>query len=109
MGKEQQKGDAMSRHILIMLAITILAGCSELQVIGNSAIRELKSEGMSVEQISYNYHQKLAAERERSGDVMMAKAEKRQVITDGKIVGDEKKVRIAKAKRVKGLWEKNSL
>ncbi|HXC93808.1 MAG TPA: hypothetical protein VN652_07330, partial [Geobacteraceae bacterium] len=87
----------------------VLAGCSELQVIGNSAIRELKSDGMSVERISYNYHQKLVSERERSGDVMMAKAEKRVVIRDGKIVGDEKKIRTAKVKRVKGLWEKGSL
>src|SRR6185369_2767997 len=99
----------MLRHILMILSITVLAGCSELQVIGNSAIRELKSDGMSVERISYNYHQKLVSERERSGDVMMAKAEKRVVIRDGKIVGDEKKIRTAKVKRVKGLWEKGSL
>jgi hypothetical protein len=101
----------MLRYILIILSITVLAGCSELQVIGNSAIRELKADGMSVEQISYNYHQKLAASasRERSGDIMMAKAEKKIVIKDGKIVADEKKVRIAKVKRVKGLWEKSSL
>src|SRR5690349_6536112 len=101
----------MLRYILIILSITILAGCSELQVLGNSAVRELKADGMSVEQISYNYHQKLAAtaSRERFGDIMMAKAEKKIVIKDGKIVADEKKVRIAKAKRVKGLWEKNSL
>jgi len=99
----------MLRQILIILSITVLAGCSELQVIGNSAIRELKSDGMSVERISYNYHQKLVSERERSGDVLMAKAEKRVVIRDGKIVGDEKKIRTAKVKRVKGLWEKGSL
>jgi len=99
----------MLRHILIILSITVLAGCSELQVIGNSAIRELKSDGMSVERISYNYHQKLVSERERAGDVLMAKAEKKVVIRDGKIVGDEKKIRTAKVKRVKGLWEKGSL
>ena len=99
----------MLRYILIILSITILAGCSELRVIGNSAIRELQADGMSVERISYNYHQKLASERERSGDVMMARAEKRIVIKDGKIVDEEKKVRIAKAKRVRGLWEKSSL
>jgi hypothetical protein len=98
----------MLRHILIILSITILAGCSELQVIGNSAIRELKADGMSVEQISYNYHQKLA-DREKATGVIMAKAENRIVIKDGKIVGDEKRVRIAKAKRFKGLWEKSSL
>lgn len=94
----------MLRHILIILSITILAGCSELKVIGSSAIRELKAEGMSVEQISYSYHQKLAA-REKSG-VMMAKADVGRVATDGKVVGGEKKARIAKSKRVKGLWEK---
>jgi hypothetical protein len=97
----------MLRQILIILSITILAGCSELKVIGNAAIRELKAEGMSVEQISYNYHQKLAS-REKSG-VMMAKAETGTIATDGKIVGSEKKIRMAKSKRVKGLWEKGSL
>jgi hypothetical protein len=107
--KRAVKGDDMLRYILIILSITILAGCSELQVIGNSAIRELKAEGMSVERISYNYHQKLVSERERSSDVMLAKAEKRVVIKDGKIVEDEKKIRTARAKRVKGLWEKSSL
>ena len=98
----------MLRYILIILSITILAGCSELQVIGNSAIRELKAEGMSVERISYNYHQKLAS-RDSSADVMMAKAGNRTVVKNGKIVGDEKKIRTAKVKRVKGLWEKDSL
>ncbi len=90
-----------------MLSITLLAGCSELQVIGNSAIRELKSDGMSVEMISYNYHQKLAA-KERVLGVMMAKADTGKVITDGKLLNDGKKSRIAKSKRVKGLWEKNA-
>jgi putative VirB-like lipoprotein len=97
----------MRRYILIILSMTILTGCSEMQVIGNSAMRELRSDGMSVERISYNYHQKLAA-REKSGDVMMAKAES-TVIRDGRLVVEEKKMRVAKAKRVKGLWEKNSL
>jgi len=99
----------MLRYILIILSITILAGCSELRVIGNSAIRELQADGMSVERISYNYHQKLASARERSSAVMMAKVGSKAVIRDGKLVVEEKKIRIAKANRVKGLWEKNSL
>jgi hypothetical protein len=98
----------MSRYILIILSITILAGCSELQVIGNSAIRELKADGMNVDQITYNYHQKLAAS-EKSGDVMMAKAETGTYAKVAKNAGDGKRVRVAKAKRVKGLWEKSSM
>jgi hypothetical protein len=97
----------MLRHILIILSITILAGCSEMKVIGDAAMRELKADGMSVERISYEYHQKLAA-REKTGEIMVAKAEKRIVVTDGRIFGEEKKmgkIRVAKAKRVKGLWE----
>lgn len=98
----------MSRYLLIILSLTLLNGCSELQVIGNAAMRELRSEGMNVEQISYNYHAKLA-ERERAGVVMMAKADRGRIVTDGRIVGDERKIRLAKTKRVRGLWEKNSI
>jgi hypothetical protein len=94
----------MLRYILIIFSITILAGCSELQVIGNSAIRELKADGMNVEQISYNYQQKLAA-REKSAGVMTAKVETGTYAKIAKNVGDGKKVRIAKAKKFKGLWE----
>jgi hypothetical protein len=98
----------MLRYILIILSITILSGCSELQVIGNSAIRELKADGMNVEQISYNYHQKLAAREEYAG-VMTAKAETGTYARVVKNVSDGKRVKVAKAKRVKGLWEKGSL
>lgn len=98
----------MLRYILIILSISILTGCSELKVIGNAAVRELRADGMNVEQISYNYHAKLEA-KERSGAVMMAKADEGRVATSGKIAGEGKRVKIAKAKRVRGLWERGSM
>lgn len=98
----------MSRYLLFILSLVLLSGCSEMKIIGNAAMREFKAEGLNVEQISYNYHAKLAA-REKAGVVMMAKAETGRVATNGKIVGDEKKIRVAKVKRMKGLWERNSL
>jgi len=98
----------MLRYILIILSISILTGCSELKVISNAAMRELRADGMNVEQISYNYNQKLAA-REKSGELMLAKAEVNRLAMNGKVVGGEKKIRLAKVKRVKGLWEKGSL
>lgn len=96
----------MSRSIMFIVSILLLTGCSELKVISSAAMRELKSDGMNVEQISYNYSQKLAA-REKAGIVMMAKADIRGIASNGILLGEEKKLKIAKAKRVKGLWEKN--
>ena len=98
----------MLRYILIILSISILSGCSEMKVIGGAAMRELRAEGMNVEQISYNYHAKLEA-RERAGGVMMAKAENPRISNDGRVVGEDKRLKFAKAKRVKGLWEKSSI
>ena len=98
----------MLRSILLILSITLLTGCSELKVIGSAAMRELSAEGMNVEQISYNYHAKLEA-REKAGVVMMAKADISRVTMDGRIINGDNKLRIAKAKRVKGLWEQKSL
>lgn len=95
----------MPRPIILILIIALLSGCSEMQVIGNAAIRELRAEGMSVETISYNYHQKLAA-REQTG-IMMARADVRGMATDGRMVGSAKAMRTAKVARVKGLWEKH--
>ena len=95
----------MSRYLLFILSITLLSGCSEMKIIGNAALRELRAEGMNVEQISYNYHAKLAA-MEKAGYVMMAKADTGQAATGGKVYGEGKKIR---AKKVKGLWEKSSL
>lgn len=99
----------MSRYLLIILSISMLSGCSELQVIGGAAMRELRAEGMNVEQISYSYHAKLEA-RERAGGVMVAKADTAgSVATGGRMAGEDKRLKIAKSKRVKGLWEKNSI
>jgi outer membrane murein-binding lipoprotein Lpp len=96
----------MLRYITFILTITLLSGCSELQIIGKAAVRELRADGMNVEAISYNYHQKLAA-REQAAGVMVAKAEGRMMASDGNMVGSEKKLRLAKANKVKGLWEKH--
>lgn len=98
----------MSRYLLIILSLSMLSGCSELQVIGGAAMRELRAEGMNVEQISYSYHAKLEA-REKAGVVMVAKGDTGRAATDGRMAGEDKRLKIAKAKRVKGLWEKNSI
>ncbi len=101
------KGDAMLRSVLVILLIALLTGCSELKVISSAALRELRADGMNVEQITYNYNKKLAA-REKAG-IIMAKVDSRRFAADGSVVAEEKKVKIAKVKKVKGLWEKASL
>ena len=104
---ESQQGEVMLKYILLILSVSILTGCSEFKVISSAAMRELRAEGMNVEQISYNYNQKLAA-IEKAGGVMMAKAGGNRAAMAGNTVGGEKKMILAKAKRVKGLWEKGS-
>ncbi|NVN98638.1 MAG: hypothetical protein HXX17_04870 [Geobacteraceae bacterium] len=98
----------MLKYMLIILSITILSGCSELKVIGGAAMRELRAEGMNVEKISYNYQARLES-REKAGLVTMAKADVPRFTTYGRMVGEDKKIKLAKNKRVKGLWEKNSI
>lgn len=104
----RKREDAMLRFSLLILSISILTGCSELKVISSAAMRELRADGMNVEQISYNYNQKLAA-REKSGGVMLAKADSSRVTMNANAAAGEKRVRLAKVARVKGLWEKGSL
>lgn len=94
----------MTRLFALILTVAALTGCSEMKIIGNAAMRELRADGYNIEQISYNYHQKLAAKGAETG-VMLAKADTRKIYTDGMVVGSEKKLRLAKAKKVKGLWE----
>lgn len=107
-GVGSKKGAVMLRYILLILSIWLLTGCSELKVIGSAAMRELRAEGMNVEQISYNYNQKLVA-REKSGGVMLAKAGENRVAMERTINAGEKKIILAKVRRVRGLWEKGSL
>ena len=96
----------MKRLCALILVTVALTGCSELKVIGASAMREIKSEGYNVEQISYNYHQKLTASSVKTG-VTLAKADRLTVSEDGGMVGSEKKLKLlAKPKKVRGLWEK---
>lgn len=97
----------MLRYINLILIGALLSGCSEMQVIGTAAVRELRADGMNVEAISYNYHQKLAA-REQASRVMLAKADIRGMATDGRKVGSAANMlKTAKATRAKGLWEKH--
>ncbi len=96
----------MSRYITFIMTIALLSGCSELQVIGSGALRELRADGISVEAISYSYNQKLAA-REKVTGVLMAKADSRMMGSNGRVAGSEKKFRTAKALKTKGLWEKH--
>lgn len=106
-GSKSKKGDAMLKYIALILSVSILTGCSEFKLISSAAMREISAEGMNVEQISYNYNQKLVA-REKSGGAMMAKAEGNRVARDGNAAGGEKRIMLAKVKRVRGLWEKGS-
>jgi len=94
----------MTRLFALILTAAALTGCSEMKVIGSAAMRELRADGFNVEQISYNYHQKLAAKGASSG-VLMAKAGTQRIATDGRLVGSEKKLRLTKTKKVWGLWE----
>ena len=41
----------MLRYLLIVSALFLFTACSEMRVVGNAAMRELKAEGKSVEQI----------------------------------------------------------
>jgi len=96
----------MLRYLLIIPAMLTLTACSEMKVIGNAAMRELRSDGINVEQVSFRYHQKLAALESRGERVVMAK---REILVDknGIVPVEEpvKKTRVAKTKKVKGLWE----
>jgi hypothetical protein len=94
----------MTRICALIITAALLTGCSEMKVISSAAMRELRADGFNVEQISYNYHQKLAAKGNTTG-IMMAKAETQRIGTDGKIVGSEKKLRLTKTKKIRGLWE----
>lgn len=100
----------MLRYLIVISTLLILTACSELKVIGNAAMRELRADGINVEQTSFRYHQKLAALEKRGGGVLMAK---REIIVDrdGVVQVEElvNKTRVTKAKKVKGLWESNNL
>jgi len=43
----------MVRYLLLGFTLLLLTACSELQVIGNAAVRELMAEGTSTEQLSH--------------------------------------------------------
>ena len=96
----------MLRYLVVIAALSMLTACSELKVIGSAAMREIRADGINVEQTSYRYQQKLAALESARGGVMMAKAE---IVVDGNRIiptgGEVKKNRVAKVKKVKGLWE----
>lgn len=97
----------MKNLILAILALTILSGCSELQVIGGAAMRELRSESMSVEQISNRYYAKL--ENKEQYGIMVARSDSKRLMTVANFSDDEEKqAKIIKIKkRARGLWEKS--
>ena len=39
----------MLRYLLVISALFLVTACSELRVVGNAAVRELKAEGINVE------------------------------------------------------------
>ncbi len=98
----------MLRYLLIISAMSLLNGCAEMKIIGNAAMRDLRSDAINVEQTSYRYHQKLVALNSPKSGVLMAKAE---LSLDADSIrstsGETKKRGVAKSKKVKGLWEKN--
>ena len=96
----------MLRLMATLIGLTLLTGCSELKIIGSAAVRELKAEGINVEAVSFRYHQKLAEAGKVEG-VMVAAAEAGRLPADRPAEAGPAKAKVAKQKRVKGLWESN--
>lgn|GEM_PF-2828178 len=42
-------GKQLVRYLLVILALFLLTACSEIKVIGDAAMRELKADGINVE------------------------------------------------------------
>jgi len=49
-------GRQLLRHLLAIATLFLLTACSEMRVIGNAALRELRADGMNAEQLSYRTH-----------------------------------------------------
>ncbi|MBI1922318.1 MAG: hypothetical protein HYS23_14680 [Geobacter sp.] len=89
----------MKRLIIMLMAIGMLTGCSELKIIGRTAFKELREEAVSAEWITYNQVEDDSLYQEKLPSPVM-KNRKPPVL-----IGLDK---MAKNKPVrKGLWEKH--
>ena len=71
---ERQRRHTMTRLLLAGIMITLLSGCSELQVIGRAAVKEVQAEAINVEWARYNQDEELAALKNKT---LVAQAELR--------------------------------
>ena len=90
----------MKRLIAILVAMTVLTGCSELQVIGGAAMKEMQSEAINVEMASYKQTESSPVPPPRPRKkVYVAKAEYNPFVKPGQQM-------VAK-NQIRGQWEKN--
>ncbi|KAF0219501.1 MAG: hypothetical protein FD174_1961 [Geobacteraceae bacterium] len=86
----------MTRILLMSLAILSLTGCSELQIIGRAAVKELQVEAINVEWTAYQQQEELATQQNKT---IVAKA-----VVNPSSASEQKKVQ--QDKQQKGLWER---
>lgn len=86
----------MARLLLISLAILTLTGCSELQVIGRAAVKELQVDAINVEWAAYHQQEELAKQQNKT---LVAK-------TVGNPTSALEQKKAQQVKRQKGLWER---
>lgn len=98
----------MSRTLLVISALVLLTGCSELRLIGNAALRELKADGINVVQLAQDYHHNLEV-RGKPGGELRVKIDGNRVVLVAEKQQVFKKFKQTKTKKVRGLWESASL
>jgi hypothetical protein len=89
----------MKRIIVLLMAIGVLTGCSELKIIGKTAFKELHEEAVSVEWITYNQVEDDSLYPQRM-EAPAARNRKPPVLLGLDKMANSKPVR-------KGLWEKH--
>lgn len=89
----------MKRLLMTGLAMLLLSGCADLQLIKNAALNELQSEAISVEMAAYR-QAPIVPEREEAPKPMVAKrqAEGLMVLAMGPKTNSSHR-------QQKGLWE----
>ncbi len=97
----------MKRIIFSIMAILVLSGCSELRIIGQAAVRELKAEAINVEWSAYNQQQELA-ELQLKKNTMLAKADTTSKGRKAVIPSyGQRWAQTAQLQQGKGLWERH--
>jgi len=51
-------GSKLLRYLLVISMLFLITACSEMKVIGDAAMRELKADGINVERTSYHVSKK---------------------------------------------------